>query len=148
MSIKATVNDMMVAYAEDAVDFARNNFNLSLDYSDSSIELVESIASQLYDTIPRGIISRLLRSGPSADEIDQVCKMLGGYIGETIRRRCGGQWGFNETVLPSGLVVELTIGEVRIFPPAKVSKRLQNGSEDNLYTYYRVIIQDLLAGAA
>jgi hypothetical protein len=61
MTDKPTVNDMMAAYAEDAVDFAKNNFNLELDYSESSVELVESMAAQLYDSLPRGMISGFIR---------------------------------------------------------------------------------------
>ena len=148
MTDKPTVNDMMAAYAEDAVDFAKNNFKLALDYSDSSVELVESMAAQLYDTVPRGMISRLFRKGPSAEDIDQVCKMLGEYIGEVIRKQNGGEWSFNEAVVPGSLIIELRIGETQIFPPSKVSKRLANGSEDNLYSYYKVVTQDLIAGAA
>ena len=36
-----TLNDVMAAYAQDAVDFARNNFNVELDYTNQSIERVE-----------------------------------------------------------------------------------------------------------
>lgn len=64
-----TINDMMVAYAEDAVDFARRNFAVDLDYSNQSIERIENIAARLYDTKPKGLLGRLFRKGPSDDQI-------------------------------------------------------------------------------
>lgn len=130
-----TINDMMSAYAEDAVDFARANFGIELDFSPASVEQVETIADQLYQSRPKGFLSKVFRKGPSEEEIQQICKMLGGYVGEIYRRVKGGDWALNQEFQAIGVVA----GESWVFPPAKVHKRLTNGSEDNLLSYFRVV---------
>ncbi|NQD36092.1 hypothetical protein HPT27_03585 [Permianibacter sp. IMCC34836] len=132
-----TINDMMVAYAEDAVDFARNNFGVSLDYTAESVEKIEVMANRLFQAKPKGFLGKFIRKGPSEEEIQTVCKMLGGYIGEVYRRTKGGEWAINQEYQTIGL----TSGEAWIFPPAKVHKRLTNGTEDNLQSYFRVILE-------
>ena len=72
-----TANDMMQAYAEDAVDFARERFQVSLDYSEDSLSLTEQILSRLHDTLPKGAFAKLLKRGPSQDEIWQMAKVWG-----------------------------------------------------------------------
>jgi hypothetical protein len=133
-----TINDVMSAYAEDAVDFARLRFHVTLDYSLSSVEQVESIAEQLYQSRPKGIIGKLFKKAPSEEELQTVYKMLGGYIGEVLRRNKGGEWAINQEFSAIGI----QCGELWVFPPAKVHKRLANGSEDNLWSYFRVVIDE------
>ncbi len=140
------INEMMAAYAEDAADFAKGKFGVDLDFSCESVEKVEEIASQLYQARPRGFLIKLFRSGPSDEEIEQVCKMLGGYIGEVYRRIKGGDWA----VHPDFNALGVQRGEAWIFPPAKVHKRLSNGAEDNLWSYFRVVLDEswMSAGGA
>lgn len=121
-------NEIMMAYAEDAVDFAFSKFGVSLDYANDSIRDVESIAEKLFQTRPKGFLGKLLRRGPSDDEVQMVCKMLGGYIGEIYRRSKGGDWAINDELQALGI----NHGESWVFPPSKVYKRLTNGTEDNL----------------
>ena len=139
-----TVNDMIEAYTLDAIDFAKANFDIDLDRSESSVKSIEEIASRLYATIPQSTLGRLFRRGPSQEKVDLACKMLGGYVGEVLRAQFGGEWSFNREIQPGNLVIELKIGETQIFPPAKVHKRLTNGDEDNLWAYFRVM-QDRLS---
>jgi hypothetical protein len=133
-----TINDMMAAYAEDAVDFARGRFGIPLDYSIASVEQIESVAEKLVQARPKGVFAKFLRKSPSDEEIQTVCKMLGGYIGEVYRRAKGGDWAINQEYQALGILQ----GETWIFPPAKVSKRLTNGAEDNLWSYFRVLIEE------
>jgi len=131
-----TINDMMSAYAEDAVDFARQRFGISLDYSHASVEQVESIAAKLFQSQPKGFVGKLFHKGPSEEEIQTICKMLGGYIGEVLRRTKGAEWAINQEFSAIGL----QNGETWLFPPAKIHKRLANGAEDNLWSYFRVVL--------
>lgn len=131
-----TINDMMAVYAEDAVEFARKNFGVSLDYSNDSVRQVETMAETLVQARPKNFVSKLFRKSPSEEEVQTVCKMLGGYIGEVYRRAKGGDWGINEQFQALGVHQ----GENWIFPPAKVHKRLTNGAEDNLWSYFSVLL--------
>ena len=69
---ETTINEMMLAYAEDAVDFARANFDIELDFTVDSLEHVEYMAEQLYQTKPKSLLSKLFRKGPTEEEIQQI----------------------------------------------------------------------------
>lgn len=132
---ETTINDMMTAYAEDAVDFASRNFGVSLDYTPESIQQVEAMAERLRNAWPKGFIEKIFSKGPTDDDVQVVCKMLGGYIGEVYRRSKGGEWAINEEYRAIGVI----LGKTWMFPPAKVHKRLTNGAEDNLWSYFKVM---------
>jgi hypothetical protein len=135
-----TVSDMMVAYAQDAVDHAKS-VGVSLDYSPDSIRQVEGVLEKLCAAIPRGL-SRLIRRRPSAEDMATMAKMYGGYIGEVVRRTAGGEWMLDTEIVPGHTVISLRKGEQRIFPPSKVEKRLANGPEDNVWFYYQVLMKE------
>lgn len=133
-----TIADVMQAYAEDAVDMAADRYGETLDFSEDSIQQVEEILAQLHNTLPKGRLSALLRRGPSEGQIWQMAKAWGGYLGEVIRRRWGGEWT-TETAAHPGAVITLRVKESDIFPAAKAYKRLTAGPEDNVWTYYQVL---------
>lgn len=133
-----TINDMMSAYSEDAVDFANLKFGVKLDFSVASIQDVERIAEQLYSARPHSFLAKLFRKGPSDAEVEQMCKMLGGYIGQVFRQVKGGEWAIHSDFNALGV----KRGEAWIFPPSKVHKRLSNGAEDNLWSYFRVVVEE------
>jgi hypothetical protein len=137
MSAEPTVGNMMAAYAQDAVEYALT-FDITLDFTPESIRLVEQILSVMYDERPRGWIARWLRRGPSDALVEQVSKMLGGYVGEVMRRAWGGEWEFADLPGMTG-VLALRTGEHTVFPPLKVFKRLTNGPEDDVWRYFQVL---------
>jgi hypothetical protein len=81
MADKPTVTEMMIAYAQDAVDHAQASSGVALDYSFDSIRGVEEILEKLRAALPRGCWGKLFGKGPSKQDVDQVCKMYGGYLG-------------------------------------------------------------------
>jgi hypothetical protein len=127
---------MTSAYALDAVDHAKSSANVELDFSEASVDHVEAILTELHDALPKGFIARLFGRGPSNDDILTMSKMYGSYVGEVLRRTHGGEWA-----LIDGQVT-LTHGEGRIWPIAKVFKRITNGSEDNVAVYYKVLVEE------
>ena len=140
MTDTPTANDMMSAYALDAVDYCNQAFGVPLDYSEESIKSVEEVLVQLYASLPKSFVSRLLKRGPSQKQIDSICKMLGGYVGEVMRRQWGGSWKLASNVAPGAVVVTLELpGGTDVWPQSKVAKRLSNGSEDNVWSYFRVL---------
>jgi hypothetical protein len=145
MPEKPTVTDMMVAYAQDAVDMAKANFGVELDYSEASVQKVEECLTKLHDTIPKGFLGKLLGRGPSADDILQVSKMFGGYVGEVFRKYHGGAWLVEPAPGSDGPVVTLQHSNGgKFWPSAKVHKRLVNGPEDNVWVYYRVLTREYI----
>ncbi|MBN2257698.1 MAG: hypothetical protein JW704_07730 [Anaerolineaceae bacterium] len=138
---EVTITDMMQAYAQDAVDYAGNQFRVDLDFSENSLEQVEQILATLHNDLPKGALGKLFKGGPSQEQIRDMAKMWGGYVGEVIRQRWGGEWT-TETAAHPGTVITLRVLGYDIFPSAKVHKRLTNGSEDNIWHYYQVIRQN------
>jgi hypothetical protein len=133
-----TVTEMMQAYAADAVDYTRSRHNVDLDYSMQSVQQVERILDTLADTVPRDRLSKLLRRGPDPDQMKQLTKMFGGYIGEVFRLQWGGEWTLHSP-LSSEPHIALQIRGNHIFPPDKVYKRIMNGSEDNVWMYAQML---------
>ena len=131
-----TINDMMLAYSKDAVDFAQQNFNIDLDYSNESIRYLEKIAEELHKSMKSSFFGKLFGKTPNEEEIDTVCKMLGGYFGEVYLKNMPGTWEVNEELGVLGIRHE----DAWIFPPSKTHKRLLNGAEDNLESYFQVAL--------
>lgn len=132
-------SEVMEAYAQDAVDLARQNFQVTLDFSETSIEAVETILDRYSKSIPRNFLQRRLSKSPSAHQMDQVCKMFGAYIGEVFRRKCGGRWEFDSQTPTGNRVMCLRDGEKRIWPAVKVLKRIKNGPDENVLHYFQAI---------
>lgn len=134
------ISEIMDAYSQDAVDFARERFKINLDFSENSLEQVESMLSDMHTALPRGLFAKL-RNRPSDNQIWDMAKMWGGYIGEVIRRCWGGEWRTSTPIDP-GIVITLHVLGHDIYPPAKAHKRMINGPEDNIWHYYMVLRQD------
>ena len=129
-----TISAMMEAYSLDAVDYAKSHFDITLDFTESSVEKVELIVSKLYDSIHRSFLSKLFYDSPSDDEIETISKVLGAYIGEVFIQEHGGVWGYNEQLLTLGI----QSGDNWLFPCTKVFKRLTKGEEDSLICFYEI----------
>jgi hypothetical protein len=115
---------------------------MALDYSPESIRNAEAVLEKLHAALPKGFLGRLLGKGPSPDDLDKMSKMYGGYVGEVIRQAGGGEWVFDTEIMRGQKVICLTKGDMKIWPPAKVYKRLTNGPEDNVWHYSQVIMKD------
>jgi len=135
-----TIGDMMAAYAEDAVEFMRENFQDELDYSEDSVQLIEAILGALHQQMPPELRSQISEDGPPPQVIDQYAKMFGGYVGEVMRRNWGGQWKDHSAAFPGELhfTLELAVGG-DLWPHYKAGKRLINGPEDNIWDYFQVV---------
>lgn len=88
-------------------------------------------------------IRKLLKRGLTKSQIHYAALMLGAYIGETIRRIYGGEW-VKEDAMGEKDVITLKVGETSIFPSGKSNKRIVNGSEDDIWFYYRVLSEEIL----
>ena len=130
-----TVQDMMVAYSEDAIVLAQQH-GYALDFSEDSLKQVDQILEKYHQGIPRGF-KKLFSKVPSEEKITQISKIFGGYVGEVMRRHIGGEWGLSDQ-FENALALKFNTN-TEVYPPAKVNKRIINGSEDNIWFYYCVI---------
>ena len=115
------------AYAQDAVDFAQSNLSIRLDWSDTSIEMLESILDRFH--------SELARARPTDEQIAGYSKMWGSYLGEVYRKNYGAVWGLVTHQGESIPGLQGTKGNL-FWPWGRVENRLRDGAENNIWHYY------------
>jgi hypothetical protein len=135
MSQPLTIAEAMGNYALEAVNLAQAVSKRKLDFSEESVKVVEAILSQLHTELPRE------KRKPLPEVIDQVCNVYGAYIGEVMRRTMGGEWVLDDKMSPGNKIISLRLGNTQTCPSAKVYKRIMNGSEDDVWFYYRVLVE-------
>jgi len=128
MQTHESVNAMAGAYAEKAVQKARE-FNTQLDYSENSLMEVEVILSQLAGNIPAGTF----------EEVGEICKTWGSYLGEVVRMRFGGEWSIETYPGKQFATLTLSVGGNKLFPTMKVHRRLIEGGDENVWEFYRMV---------
>lgn len=133
----------MIQLSDGAIKVARDTYQVNLDYTEESIKRLGDIFDSLHKEIPRNFVTKLLKRGLTENQIYYASLMLGAYIGETIRRIHGGEW-IREDVMEEKDVITLKVGETSIFPTGKAYKRIMNGSEDDIWFYYRVITEEII----
>ena len=142
----ATIAEMAQDFAQGAIDIARQ-FQVELDYSEASLERVESILARLHDELRGGPpgMSSVEAVAPPAEQMEMMCKLWGGYFGEVVRRRWGGEWSVE--TYPGALfaTLTLTIGSSKLFPSIKVYRRLTEGERDNIWNFYQAVREKLEA---
>jgi hypothetical protein len=74
-----SLDAMIVAYAAEAVRVAADGHRVKLDYSLASVATLEAILA-----------------GQSAVDLEYQTRTWGGYFGEVLRRRWGGEWSLTQ----------------------------------------------------
>jgi hypothetical protein len=117
----------VVDKAERAVDQLRDRSNDTLDYSESSLAVVEEMlaeATEFVDATP-------------AEQIETLVKMLGSYVLEVGRREFGGTYYWHEGRDQPVLVVGEPGYKIAILAFDKVRGRLSGDEEDNIPFFYQ-----------
>ena len=133
---------MMQAYADDAVRAARQQ-NIHLDYSEQSLEAVEHLMGTLHDELQHSssrssVLQTENEAGPKrGNQLDEIARTWGGYLGEVVRRRFGGEWTIEKYPAGDFLIVTLNVNGAKLFPAMKIHKRLTDGASENLLYFYR-----------
>ena len=120
---------MMEGYAQAAADLARTDFSQRLDFTAESIDSLDDI---------------LVRVGESPElDIDFEVRLWGAYLGEVLRRRYAGSWEM--TQYPGGVaaVPAVDLRGSRLFPLMKVYRRLTEGEEEDLRTFFYMVTERL-----
>jgi hypothetical protein len=123
---------MMSAYADEAVRVAWSDHRRRLDFSTSSVGLLDGILD-----------------GQSAEDLEFQTRLWGGYFGEVIRKRFDGDWEL--TQYPGGGVAPvptLVVEGSRLYPLIKVYRRLTMGAGENLSAFYEMVSGRLGADGA
>lgn len=124
-----SLDAMMQGYSQAAAQVAREQFRRDLDYSSESIEGLDEILV-------------LVGESPELD-IDFEVRLWGSYLGEVLRRRYAGGWEM--TKYPGGemAVPAVEVRGSRLFPLMKVYRRLTEGEEEDLATFFAMVTERL-----
>lgn len=120
---------MMEGYAQAAVELARTEFRRQLDFTSDSVDALDDILV-------------LVSESPEKD-LDFEVRLWGSYLGELLRRRYAGGWEM--TQYPGGTVAvpAVDVRGSRLFPLMKVYRRLTAGEEEDLRSFYTMVIERL-----
>lgn len=129
MQTHESVSAMAEAYAEKAVQKARE-FNAQLDYTENSLMEVEAILAQLAGG---------QHTAQTPDHVGEMCKMWGSYLGEVVRRRFGGEWSVETYPGKQFATLTLSVGANKLFPTMKVHRRLTQGEDDSVWSFYKMV---------
>lgn len=141
-----TIDEMMQEYAESAIELARD-FNVLLDYSEQSLQGLERILGQLSEE--HRIFLRNHPEARNASQVDEqmvmMCKLWGGYLGEVVRRRWGGEWAMETYPGANFATLTLNVHGSKLFPSMKIYRRLTEGEADNIWTFYQKVRDKLMS---
>jgi hypothetical protein len=116
--------------ATDAVQDAKDNNHVALDYTPASIQNVEKILGQLHDQYAKN---------PSSISANGLASAYGAYIGEVIRRsEPDVKWERDDPV-GGEKSYPLIWGSLRTYPMAWCYHRIENGPEDDVWFKYRAL---------
>jgi hypothetical protein len=120
---------MMEGYAQGAVELARTDFRLNLDFSADSVDILDDILVVVGESPER--------------DLDFEVRLWGSYLGEVLRRRYQGGWEM--TQYPGGTVAvpAVDVRGSRLFPLMKVYRRLTVGEEEDLRSFYTMVTERL-----
>jgi hypothetical protein len=116
---------MMEGYARAAVERARLDYKLRLDYSSESIEALDDAVTRVGDS-------------PEL-HLEFEVRLWGSYLGEVLRRRYAGLWEL--TPYPGGLaaVPAVEVRGSKLFPLMKIFRRLTDGNEEDLNSFFQMV---------
>lgn len=122
------------AYCLDCIDVARANFEIELDGSEASIELVEQMLAQLHEQLPQ--------AQPSPEQIGAFAKMFGSYVGEVYRIRHGATWGIARLGAEEFPAMRAAADGMQFWPWERAYKRITEGAESNIWLYYVALVDN------
>ena len=141
-----SISDEMKTMAEKCVKFTRDLLNIHINFEEESLEAVDKILDHYYKDRPKGI-GKLFKRGPSPEVVNHMCMLFGGYIGEVIRRKCGGQWKVDTEMIPDQEIIALEVHGIKMVPTQVVFKRLCDGDGERVYVCYTNLMQKIKQGA-
>ena len=120
------VNSDMQISAKYAVKAALEKYGLALNYSEESLQALETILIQANQQFS-GLSKESKLSEPS---VQAIARMWGSYLGEVTRRKCGGIWVKN-----NGDLI-LTINGQNFYPIEIVYQYITNYTKSSIIEYF------------
>jgi hypothetical protein len=120
---------MMEGYARAAAQRASIEYRQKLDFTSNSIETLDEIVT-------------LVGESPELD-LEFEVRLWGSYLGEVLRRRYAGAWEMTQYPGEIAAVPAVEVRGSRLFPLTKLFRRLTQGDEEDLTSFYAMVIDRL-----
>jgi len=125
MKLRVPTLESVESVAENVPKLCKQLFNIELDFSVDSVELL----GKVIDSFPQAESSEMI------EKLNEPLVAIGCYVGEVIRRNFGGKWQDTSTV--NGFPIGIKLGSTYLNPVDKIIRRYKEGSEHNLTDYVR-----------
>ncbi|MBI5597625.1 MAG: hypothetical protein HY928_16165 [Elusimicrobia bacterium] len=129
------VSDAMRAYAATAMDYAEARFDITLDYSERSLEDVDRI---LAVWMRSGLVDPERLCEEERQGLWTFCKTMGGYVGEVVIRNIGGSWRAEPLREDAVAALLVTDAGAHASPPDAVWRTLTEPLK-SVASYYRAL---------
>ncbi len=143
---------VMAAYADQAIELIEQGLGHTPDFTGDSVVLIEAMAGCIHADLPPDFLDDERKRNPwdeSGDaELHALCLMMGGYVGEVIRRLHGGDWVMEEAA-PASPPTEMlhVLPGLWLDPVGWVRNRILNGPDYNVFGIFEQMIdEDHLSG--
>lgn len=128
------LKDAMKDWASNVFGLAKM-YNIHLDYTEESVDKIEELTEIIHKEIKSN-------SNVKHENIDKVTKIIGSFLGEVIIINLGGKWEVNEN---KSIIIKFN-NQSECSPFGKIYKRLNNGKEDDIEFYYKVLKENISRG--
>jgi len=127
-----------LAITKQSAEWAAQNLIARGYKADFSLESLREVERFFAEHSTKG---KATAGGWLAERLEARIFTLGCYIGEVIRRRCGGTWFVGDaSVMGPDFEVRFPNGGI-IWPVQRAAKRFHNGPEDNVHFYGVVMVE-------
>jgi hypothetical protein len=140
---QVTIADVMRAFAREAEQLAHSELGLALDYSESSLRVVDRL---MQARLSNGLVVPESLTKEQEAEHWEFCKKIGGYLGEVIIRNNGGYW-VTQTEANGAMTIHLLVaGLVSAHPPDSVWRCLTEPNRGSVVALYETLLATLAIG--
>jgi hypothetical protein len=91
------------------------------------------------ETLLERLAAEMPGSNSAADDLTEACKVWGCYLGEVVRRIFGGEWSVETYPGKQFATLTLTVKGSKLFPSMKVHRRLTEGEQENVWTFFKMV---------
>ena len=123
----AELAELMIDSAKNAVTTTHEEFDLTLDYSEQSIDLV--------DDVILAWLGRYKDQALEENAVFTICNIYGAYVGEIFKNKIGGDWNYDESNPEAPYVVLNYAGSSYAFAGI-CYQRLVNDSQISIKNYF------------
>ena len=118
----ANIELMMLGYGLDFIDFAQNVLEVKLTFDIECLEAFEDVLEAVHEIY--------LEKSIGKDEINSILKQATGYFGIIIIKQFNGNW------VSTNIGMAVNINGTNSFINNRIARRIQNGSEDSMISFY------------